>query len=314
MDVAHLYKAPKNWPVLSAETCPIPNHSATEPVLAAVEKLSACGIRVIAANAGATGRSRGDTVSLCRVIRERFEIPTVAPLSIRGMSRRDLESLLCDMHRDALHNVFVMGGGSPPDRIDSGPSERGQRHPWDLVEQIAHMNRGRWLDGSGDYARNGIETNFGVGIAGFPEVHPDDCASTGDSETGMDRQLRSLKKEIEAGADYVIEQAIFDADLHFNFVAKARAAGIQVPIVPGILAFERLDQVEHLLGGRSCISMPADLTGALRGLSVEDQAEVATEYLSGQVRTLLEAGVPGIHFYCMNRAEPTVGILERARG
>ncbi len=313
MEVARLYKDPKNWPVLSAETFPTQNFRSIDPVLEAVEALLPLGVRVITTTWGAMGSSRGGTTSLSRIIRDRFDVPTVVHLSIQGKSRQDLEGILRGMYLDGLHNVLALGGDPPEGRIDYVPEEMRHAHARDLVEQIAHMNRGEWLDPDGGYTQEGFATRFGIGVAGFPEVHPEDFAATQDFDAGMERYLRFLKKKVETGADYIIEQMIFDADLHFNFVSKARAAGIQIPIIPGILPFERLDQVERFLGDQLRISMPAELTGTLRGLSDEDQAEVATEYMSQQVRTLLDAGVPGIHFYCMNRAEPTLRVLERAR-
>ncbi len=313
MEVARLYKDPKNWPVLSAETFPTQNFRPIEPVLEVVGDLLPHGISVVTTTWGAMGSARGGTTSLSRIIRERFDVPTVVHLSIQGKSRQDIEGILRGMYVDDLHNVLALGGDPPEGRIDYVPEHLRHPHAQDLVEQIAGMNRGEWLDADGGCTQSGFETRFGIGVAGFPEVHPEDFAATEDFDAGMDRYLGFLKKKIETGANYIIEQMIFDADLHFNFVAKARAAGIQVPIIPGIMPFERLDQVEKFLGNDLRISMPAELSGTLRGLSKEDQAEVATEYMGVQVRTLLEAGVPGIHFYCMNRSGPTIRVLERAR-
>jgi methylenetetrahydrofolate reductase (NADPH) len=313
MEVARLYKDPKNWPVLSAETFPTQNFRPIDPVLEAVEQLLPHGIRVITTTWGALGSARGGTTSLSRIIRDRFDVPTVVHLSIQAKSRQDIEGILRGMYLDDLHNVLALGGDPPEGRVDYVPADQRHGHARDLVEQIANLNRGQWLGLDGTYSQSGMATHFGVGVAGFPEVHPEDFAATGDFDRGMDRYLGFLKRKVESGADYVIEQMIFDADLHFDFVSRARAAGIHVPIIPGIMPFEHLDQVERFLGDQLRISMPAEIMGTLRGLSDEDQAEVATEYMAGQVRTLLESGAPGIHFYCMNRSEPTIRVLERAR-
>ncbi len=313
MEVARLYRDPKNWPVLSAETFPTQNFRPIEPVLKVVEELLPHGINVVTTTWGAMGSARGGTTSLSRIIRERFGVPTVVHLSIQGKSRQDIEGILRGMYVDDLHNVLALGGDPPEGRIDYVPESLRHLHAQGLVEQIAGMNRGEWLDTDGGYTQSGVETRFGIGVAGFPEVHPEDFTATQDFDAGMDRYLGFLKKKVETGANYIIEQMIFDADLHFSFVAKARAVGIQVPIIPGIMPFERLDQVEKFLGNDLRISMPAELSGTLRGLPAEDQAEIATEYMGVQVRTLLEAGVPGIHFYCMNRSGPTIRVLARAR-
>lgn len=313
MEVARLYQNPANWPVLSAETFPTENFRPIDPVLRAVESLLPHGFRVVTTTWGAMGSARGGTASLSRIIHERFGVPTVVHLSIQNKSRRDIENILRAMHLDGLHNVLALGGDPPEGQLDYVPISERHGHARDLVEQIAHLNEGRWLDRDGKYAQEGIATHFGIGVAGFPEVHPEDWEATRDHEAGMKRYLGFLKKKIETGAHYVVEQMIFDADLHFRFVDAARSAGINVPIIPGIMPFQRLDQVERFIGGRLRISMPADLHSALRGLSAEDQATVAEEYMAAQVRTLLEAGVPGIHFYCMNQAGPTIRVLQRAR-
>lgn len=313
MDVARLYQNPANWPVLSAETFPTENFRPIDSVLRAVEDLLPHGIRVVTTTWGAMGSARGGTASLSRIIHERFAVPTVVHLSIQNKSRRDIENILRGMDLDGLHNVLALGGDPPEGVVDYVPRDERHGHARDLVEQIAKLNQGLWLDRDGGYTQSGVATRFGIGVAGFPEVHPEDFAATGEFESGMKRYLGYLKKKIDTGAHYVVEQMIFDADLHFRFVDAARSAGIQVPIVPGIMPFQHLDQVQRFVGGRLRISMPAELLGALRGLAPDDQATVAEEYMAAQVRTLLEAGVPGIHFYCMNRSGPTIRVLERAR-
>lgn len=313
MEVARLYKNPVNWPVLSAETFPTQNFRSIDPVLKAVEELLPHGISVVTTTWGAMGSARGGTASLSRIIRERFDVPTVVHLSIQNKSKQDIEGILRGLHLDGSHNILALGGDPPDGQQDYVPEDRRHAHASGLVNHIVHLNRGRWLDADGDYTQEGEPTSFGVGAAGFPEVHPEDFEATRDFDAGMARYLGFLKKKVDLGVDYIIEQMIFDADLHFRFVDAARSAGIKVPIVPGIMPFERLDQVHRFLGESLRISMPKEIVGVLRGLSDEDQTPVAEEYMASQVRTLLDAGVPGIHFYSMNRSGPTIRVLERAR-
>ncbi len=313
MEVASLYKDPANWPVLSAETFPTENFRSIDRILAAVEELIPRGISVVTTTWGALGSPRGGTASICRIIHERFDIPTVVHLNIQGKTRGDIENILRSLHLDGLHNILALGGDPPAGRTDHVPAELRHRHATDLVAQIAAMNRGVWLDGDGTAGREGIETRFGVGVAGFPEVHPDDFVEADGVEASRERYLVHLKAKVDAGADYVVCQMIFDDRLYFDFVEAARSAGIEVPIVPGILPLDRWRQAERFIGPELRISMPEEIADRLRSAgSDEDQAGIAEQHMGAVVRRLLEAGVPGVHFYCMNRSGPTARVLELA--
>ncbi len=313
MEVARLYQDQSKWPVLSAETFPTENFRPIDPILKAVERLLPHGISVVTTTWGAMGSARGGTASLSRILHETFEVPTVVHLSIQGKTRQDIEGILRGLHLDGLHNILALGGDPPSGQVDYVPADQRHAHAKGLVEQIANLNRGRWLDQEGAYSRRGVETRFGIGCAGFPEVHPEDFEETGDFGAGMQRYLGFLKKKVDAGVDYIVEQMIFDADHHFRFVEAAQAVGINVPIIAGILPFERLTQVQRFLGPQLRISMPADLAKSLANADEEEQGKIAEAHMALQVRKLLEGGVAGIHFYCMNRSAPTLRLLERAR-
>ncbi len=314
MEVASLYKDPANWPVLSAETFPTENFRPIDRILDAVGELIPYGVRVVTTTWGALGSPRGGTSSISRIIHERFDIPTVVHLNIQGKTRGDIENILRSLHLDGLNNILALGGDPPQGRADHVPAELRHRYASDLVGQIASMNRGLWLDDKGQSSREGIKTSFGVGVAGFPEVHPDDYREADGPGASMERYLGFLKAKVEAGADYVICQMLFDDRLYFDFVDAARKAGIEVPIVPGILPLDRLRQVERFVGPELRISIPDDFAGRLgRASSESEEARVAEEHVAGVVRRLLDAGVPGVHFYCMNRSGPTARVLELAR-
>ncbi len=313
MEVAELYADAKNWPVFSAETFPTENFRPIDPILRTVEELLPHGIRVVTATWGALGSPRGGTPSVCRIIRQQFDIPTVVHLPIQAKSVRDIENILRGLHLDGLHNVLALGGDPPAGHVDYVPRELRHGYASDLVEQIAHLNEGRWLDSDCGYSKEGVKTHFGIGIAGFPEVHPDDYRLEEDFELNMERNIRHLKLKVDAGAHYVVEQMFFDADLHFHFANAAKEAGIEVPIVPGILPFERYAQVSRFVGDEYKISMPVELRTALENVSEEDQKQIAEDHMADVVQKLLDGGVPGIHFYCMNRSKPTIRLLERVQ-
>jgi methylenetetrahydrofolate reductase (NADPH) len=313
MEVSDLYADPKNWPVFSAETFPTENFRPIDPILRTVEKLLAHDIRVVTTTWGALGSPRGGTASVCRIIRQQFDVPTVVHLPIQAKSVRDIENILRGLHLDGLHNVLALGGDPPAGQVDYVPRELRHGYASDLVDQIAHLNEGLWLDSNGGYSKEGVRTEFGIGVAGFPEVHPDDYRPEEDFEVNMERNIRHLGIKGDAGAHYVVGQMIFDADLHFRFAKAAKKAGIEVPIVPGILPFERYAQISRFVGEQYLISMPAELQTALENASEEDQKQIAEDHMADVVQKLLDGGVPGIHFYSMNRSQPTIRLLERAR-
>ena len=313
MEVADLYADPKNWPVFSAETFPTENFRPIDPILRTVEKLLAHDIRVVTTTWGALGSPRGGTPSVCRAIRQQFDVPTVVHLNIQAKTVRDIESILRGLHLDGLHNVLALGGDPPAGQVDYVPREIRHGYASDLVDQIAHLNEGLWLDSNGGYSKEGVKTEFGIGVAGFPEVHPDDYRPEEDFEVNMERNIRHLKLKEDAGAHYVVGQMFFDADLHFRFANAAKKAGIEIPIIPGILPFERYAQASRFVGEQLLISMPAELQTALGNASEEDQKKIAEDHMADVVQKLLDSGVPGVHFYCMNQSQPTIRLLDRAQ-
>jgi methylenetetrahydrofolate reductase (NADPH) len=126
------------------------------------------------------------------------------------------------------------------------------------------------MDDEGSYARPGVKTRFGIGVAGFPETHPEDLRPGEPAEAALARNIAHLKLKVDAGAQYVVEQMIFDADLHFRYAKAARDAGITVPIIPSILAFERYAQAARLVGEEHNITMPRCLREALQNAPAEE--------------------------------------------
>jgi methylenetetrahydrofolate reductase (NADPH) len=313
MEVAALYADRSQWPVFSAETFPTENFRPIDAVLKTVEELLPHDVKVVTTTWGALGSARGGTPSVCRIIHERFNVPTVVHFSIQAKTRRDVEGLLRGLHLDGLHNILALGGDPPAGVVDYVPRELRHRYASDLVQQLVAMNNGLWMDPEGKYTRTGVKTHFGIGVAGFPEIHPDDWRADESLASNMQRNVDHLKIKVDGGAHYIVEQMIFDADFHFRYEEACRAAGITLPIVPGILPFDRVAQASRFCSDDLRISMPPAIRSKLQAASEEDQEKIGAEYMAAQVQRLLDAGVPGIHFYCMNRSGPTIALLDRLR-
>jgi methylenetetrahydrofolate reductase (NADPH) len=311
MEVATLLQDPKNWPVFSAETFPTENWRPIEPILKAVEELLPLGIKVITTTWGALGSPRAGTAAICRIIHERYQIPTVVHLTIQGKSIPDIEGILRGLDLEGVHNILALGGDPPAGQKDAIAPWMRHRYASDLVTQIAHMNAGRWLGPNYDFKKEGVKTRFGVGVAGFPEVHPDEFRKDEGFECCMARYIEKLKIKIACGAQYVVCQMVFDAGCFLRFRDAAQKAGITVPIVAGVMPFDHWDQIGRFVGDALRISFPAHVQNALQSASKDDQPRIADDHMTSLVEELLEAKVAGIHFYCMNRSGPTLRVLQR---
>lgn len=311
MEVATLLQDPKNWPVYSAETFPTENWRPIEPVLKAVEELLPLGIKVVTTTWGALGSPRAGTPAICRIIAERYKVPTVVHLTIQGKSLPDIEGILRGLALEGVHNILALGGDPPSGQKDAIAPWMRHRYASDLVSQIVHLNEGRWLGPDYDFKKEGVKTRFGIGVAGFPEVHPEEYRDDEGFDTCMARYIDKLKIKIASGAQYIVSQMIFDAEPFLRFRDAAKKAGITVPIVAGVMPFEYWDQVGRFVGDSLRISFPAQVQEALMNASKEDQPRIADEHMGALVERLVDARAAGIHFYCMNRSGPTARILRR---
>jgi methylenetetrahydrofolate reductase (NADH) len=148
--------------------------------------------------------------------------------------------------------------------------------------------------------------DFCIGAACFPEVHPE--------AENLEEDLNYARRKVDAGASFLITQLFFDNDLYFDFVEEARAAGIAVPIIPGIMPFTQYKQIKTIT--ELCeASIPEELGGELdeRAGDPEAVAELGVAYAALQCSDLLARGAPGIHFYTLNRSPATRAILAAVR-
>lgn len=243
-------------------------------------------------------RKRPGTLGLCAAIQYRFGIDAVPHLLCRGFTREETEDALIELHYLGIRNVLAIRGDDlrhpKPDR----PDRTMNTYANELVGQIVSMNQGRYLEELAD-AR---PTDFCVGVAGYPEKHME--------APNFEWDIANLKKKVETGADYVVTQMFFDNAHYFRFVERCRAAGITVPIIPGLKVLATREQL-HSLPKVFGAEIPAAL--AESAATVGSNAEVASigvEWARDQARGLLEGGVPGIHFYVMQTTTHVVNVVK----
>jgi methylenetetrahydrofolate reductase (NADPH) len=237
---------------------------------------------------GAGGSTRRLTVELVRRIKREVGIEAMAHLTCVGAPKSELEDVLRELVEGSIENVIALRGDPPRGETKFVPHEGGFAHGAELVRLI----RSRF--------------DLCIAAACYPETHTEAV----DAET----DLRHLKAKVDAGADFLITQLFFDNADYYRFVERARGVGISVPIVAGIMPITNVTQIKRFTA--TCgARIPGELLGRLETAGEDADAirAVGVEHATAQCRNLLERGVPGVHFYTLNRSRATRDILDRLR-
>lgn len=246
-----------------------------------------------------TVNKRPGPVALAAAIMKRFHTEVVPHLICGGAARYKHENDLVDLNFLDIQNVMALRGDATPGEKYFVPHPEGHTYSAELVTQIAAMNRGEYLDRA---ITNAVPTNFCIGVAGYPEKHAE--------APNMADDIANLKRKVDAGADYVVTQMFFD-NAHFErFVEACRAAGISVPIIPGLKPIATRRHVE-MLPRAFGIDLPEELTRELAGCPDDAVRAIGAEWCAAQSRQLLSMGVPAIHYYTMGKADNIREILRK---
>jgi methylenetetrahydrofolate reductase (NADPH) len=275
-------------PVFSVEFFPPKTAEATEQLYATARELSQLGLDFVSVTYGAGGSTREGTVEITRALKDEIGFETMAHLSCVGETREGLAATLDRIADAGIENVFALRGDPPRGQKDFVQSEGGLGSAAELTAFI------------------GESWDFSVGGACFPEVHPE--------APDLDTDLDYLKTKVEAGASFLITQLFFDNQSYFDFVAAAREKGIEVPILAGVIPVASFAQTKRIC--ELCdASIPSRLEEAFSAAGGDEQAEfeLGVAYAAQQCSELLLAGVPGIHFYALNRAPATWAVLGALR-
>jgi methylenetetrahydrofolate reductase (NADPH) len=278
----------KGGPVFSFEFFPPRTDEGERNLRAALGTLVALEPDFVSVTYGAGGSTRGLTIELTKWIKQELGIEAMAHLSCVGASRQDLYGLLDGMQGAGIENVLALRGDPPRGETEWKPHPGGLRYSTELATLI----RERYP--------------FAVGAACFPEVHPE--------AADLAHDLHFLKQKVEAGATFLITQLFLDNELYFQFVDQARAAGIEVPILPGIMPVTDVRQIKTITGMCGA-TIPTRFLEALewRGEDSDAVLQLGVSYATLQCADLLARGAPGIHFYTLNRSPATQAILSALR-
>ena len=246
-----------------------------------------------------TVRKRPGTVGICAAISHKYNIDTVPHIICGGFTKEETENALIDLDFVGVDNVLVLRGD--PIRSEGRFKAEADGHSYaiDLLNQVADMNRGKYLDPD---LKNSNATQFCIGVAGYPEKHFE--------APNLASDLRWLKRKVEDGAEYVITQMFFDNAAYFDFVAKCRKQGIDIPILPGLKPLTTKGQLNSLPQNFH-VNLPDELVDLIeRAKTKEAVQEIGVEWCIRQAKELKDAGVPGLHFYTMGKADPTAQIAK----
>lgn len=236
---------------------------------------------------------RPGTVAIVAAIMRRYPQLEIVPHVIcGGASRSRVESELLDLHFLGIQNVVALRGDAIPGQRFFIPETDGFSHSSELVGMIHNLNEGQYLDPT---VKNGLPTDFCVGVAAYPEKHYE--------AANLDTDIQHLKEKVEAGADYIVTQMFFDNSQYFRFVELLREAGITVPVIPGLKPISSQRQID-LLPRSFHIDIPQVLVSELsKTKSPLDAYQVGIEWAIEQSRELLANGAPAIHYYTMAKTD-----------
>lgn len=231
-------------------------------------------------------RKRPGTVAIAAAIQHKYNVDVVPHIICGGFTKAETEYALIDLDFLGIDNLLVLrGDGTKSDRYFV-PTEGGNAHTTELIEQVNNFNKGIYLDSSDNKI-----SNFSYGVAGYPEKHAEAPNMTSDMEF--------LKKKVDMGAEYIVTQMFFDNEKYYEFVKNCKEAGINVPIVPGIKPINVLNQL-NVIPQIFHVDLPEDLAKELaKCKDNKDAREVGTEWCLYQARDLMKNNVPSIHFYTM---------------
>jgi len=234
---------------------------------------------------GAGGSTRGTTLDVLQKVREITDLPVASHLTCVGSTVEQLEQYLAEA-REQQTDYIVALRGDPPQGTDKFVAvEGGLSYANELVELI----RAKFAD-------------FGIAVAGYPEVHQE----APDAPT----DLANLRRKVDAGADVVITQLFYDNIDFYRFRDRCEKVGIHVPIVPGILPVTNFKQAERI-ASMCKANIPYDLQKAMTEHDdPKHQFEIGVEHARKQTMDLVEQGVPGIHYYVLNKSDAAAALLD----
>ena len=244
-------------------------------------------------------RKRPGTVAIAAAIQHKYNIPVIPHILCGGFSKSETEHVLIDLNFMGIDNVLALrGDGQKTDPVFV-PNPDGHSHANELVEQIVNLRNGKYME---EDLKNSAPLDFCIGVAGYPEKHFE--------APNFETDLNNLKRKVDAGADYIVTQMFFDNQKYYDFVARCRAMGITIPIIPGIKPINLKNQLT-VLPKIFSIEIPMELANELAKCKNDSDAkQVGTEWAIHQSKDLVANKVPSLHIYTYGISDNTRKIVE----
>jgi len=266
-----------------------PRHAEGIPaVLEALDELKPYCPDFVSVTYGAGGSTRAFTEEIILQIKHETGVEVMAHLTCVGQNKEEIDEVLQRLESEGVENIIALRGDPPKGTTEFVPVEGGFQHATDLLKHVKSNFK------------------FGVAAACYPEGHTE--------SVDLDTDLKYVKQKVDNGADFLISQLFYDNRYFFDFVDQARGEGIEVPIIPGVLPVLNAEQVRRFtkLSGSE---IPPALDRLLDKYADNDASarDMGVEYATAQVRELWDSGVPGVHFYVLNRSYSVSRILDILR-
>lgn len=243
-------------------------------------------------------RKRPGTLGVCALIQNKYDIDAVPHVLCSGFTREETEDFLIELRYLGIDNVLAIRGD------DSGyqkPLQYGRsanRYAVELVQQVAAMNEGRYLE---EDLLDADSSDFCIGVAGYPEKHFE--------APNLLSDLRFTKEKVDAGGEYIVTQMFFENRHFFEYLDRCREAGIEVPVIPGLKVLTHESQLRSIPRTFHC-EVPPALADEVLGAPPERTLDIGVEWAIAQAQDLLDQGVPSLHFYVMQSARAVGRVLE----
>ena len=245
-------------------------------------------------------RRRPGTVAIAAAIQNRYGIPVIPHVICSGATREDIEYELLDLQFLGIENLLLLRGDKAKEDSRFRPTPGGHEHTTQLIEQVNAFNNGLFADGT-PIKHPGKPFHYGV--AAYPEKH--------EEAPNPQMDLEYLKMKQDMGAEYAVTQLFYDNRKYFDFVRRAREAGVTIPIIPGIKPFAKLSQLTVVPRTFHC-DLPQELAvEAVKCKTDDDARALGVEWATAQCQELYQAGVHNIHFYTVSAVDSVCEVAKR---
>ncbi len=268
---------------LSFEVFPPKKESSFESVRVATEQIAALKPAFMSVTYGAGGGTSEYTLAVAKNIKDKYNVPMLAHLTCVSSDKATIQQRIRDMKANGITNVMALRGDLTPELEQSDRSKWDYRYAVELIRELKE------------------ETDFCIGAACYPEVHPESPSQRED--------IRRLKEKVDAGVDFLTTQMVFDNNLFYNFLYKLREAGITVPVLPGIMPITNANQVERAIR-LSGAFMPQRFRAMVDKFGSDPAAmkQAGIAYATDQIIDLYANGITNVHVYSMNKPDVAEGI------